>query len=149
MAGPRVIIGRTGQRHGVEETTSSAVPPQPDAEHPAAEPEVAHVLDGDVARLSLAGELTGAARRPLVRVLTDLLLQVHSLRRVELDLHAVTFMSSAGMAVLVQALRMTSPRAIELVLVGPTAAVIRPLQLSGLWHRFTMADTPSGGAGGD
>ena len=74
-----------------------------------------HALDGDVARLTLTGELTGFARRPLMRVLTDLLLQVQSLHRVELDLRGVTFMNSAGMAVLVQALRMTSPRAIELV----------------------------------
>ena len=49
-------------------------------------------------------------------------------------------MNSAGMAVLIQALRMTAPRAIELVLVGPTAAVVRPLQLSGLWHRFTSLE---------
>jgi stage II sporulation protein AA (anti-sigma F factor antagonist) len=110
---------------------------------------VAHVVDGGVARLSLAGELTGAARRPLMRVLTDLLLQVHSLHRVELDLHAVTFMNSAGMAVLVQALRMTSPRAIELILVGPTAAVIQPLQHSGLWHRFTMLETSTEGGAGE
>ena len=106
-------------------------------------------LDGDVAHLSLAGELTGASRRPLMRVLTDLLLQVPSLRRVELDLHAVTFMNSAGMAVLVQALRMTAPRAIELALVGPTAAVVRPLQLSGLWHRFPVLDRPADDPGGD
>jgi stage II sporulation protein AA (anti-sigma F factor antagonist) len=126
----------------VEETTSSAEPS-------GAEPQVTHALDGDVARLTLAGELTGAARRPLMRVLTDLLLQVHTLHRVELDLHGVGFMNSAGMAVLVQALRMTAPRAIELVLVRPTQAVVRPLQLSGLWHRFTAVDPPSGGAGGD
>ncbi|TFV74299.1 anti-sigma factor antagonist [Blastococcus sp. CT_GayMR19] len=132
----------------MEETTSSAAPPPSGAGRPA-EPEVAHAVDGGVARLSLAGELTGAARRPLMRVLTDLLLQVHSLHRVELDLHAVTFMNSAGMAVLVQALRMTSPRAIELILVGPTAAVIRPLQLSGLWHRFTMLENPTEGGGGE
>jgi anti-anti-sigma factor len=121
----------------------------PDPGHPAAEPEVTHTVDGDVARLTLTGELTGAARRPLMRVLTDLLLQVHTLHRVEIDLHAVGFMNSAGMAVLVQALRMTAPRAIELVLVGPTPAVIRPLQLSGLWHRFTVGDPPSVGAGGN
>ena len=132
----------------MEETTSSAASPPAGGGRPA-EPEVAHVLEGNVARLSLTGELTGAARRPLMRVLTDLLLQVHSLHRVELDLHAVTFMNSAGMAVLVQALRMTSPRAIELILVGPTAAVIRPLQLSGLWHRFTALESPSEGAGGE
>jgi len=113
-----------------------------------AEPEVTHVLDGDVARLTLTGELTGAARRPLMRVLTDLLLQVQTLHRVELDLHGVRFMNSAGMAVLIQALRMTAPRAIELVLVRPTAAVVRPLQLSGLWHRFTSLDAQTDGPPG-
>ena len=108
-----------------------------------------HALDGDVARLTLTGELTGAARRPLMRVLTDLLLQVQTLHRVELDLHGVGFMNTAGMAVLIQALRMTAPRAIELVLVRPTPAVIRPLQLSGLWHRFTAVDPSSEGPVGD
>jgi anti-anti-sigma factor len=144
----RVIFARNGQDHDVEETTSSAGPPSPDLGRPATEPEVTHTLDGDVAHLTVSGELTGFARRPLMRVLTDLLLQVQSLHRVELDLRAVTFMNSAGLAVLVQALRMTSPRAIELVLVGAPSAVIRPLQLSGLWHRFTTADAPTEGAGG-
>jgi anti-anti-sigma factor len=132
----------------VEETTSSGAPTPHDLGHPATEPEVTHTLDGDVARLTLAGELTGFARRPLMRVLTDLLLQVQSLRRVELDLHEVTFMNSAGLAVLVQALRMTSPRAIELVLVRAPSTVIQPLQHSGLWHRFTLVDPPAGHAGG-
>jgi stage II sporulation protein AA (anti-sigma F factor antagonist) len=131
----------------VEETTGSAAPSPSDGGRPPSEPEVTHTLERDVARLSLAGELTGAARRPVMRVLTDLLLQVQSLHRVELDLHAVTFMNSAGMAVLVQALRMTAPRAIEMILVGPPPAVIRPLQLSGLWHRFTVLDPPEGTAG--
>jgi stage II sporulation protein AA (anti-sigma F factor antagonist) len=141
---PRVIFAGSGQRRVVEETTSSGAIPSPDRGRPATEPEVTHALDGDIARVSLSGELTGFARRPLMRVLTDLLLQVQTLHRVELDLHGVTFMNSAGLAVLVQALRMTSPRAIELVLVGAPSAVIRPLQLSGLWHRFTTADPPAG-----
>jgi stage II sporulation protein AA (anti-sigma F factor antagonist) len=132
----------------VEETTSSAAPSPSDAGRPPSEPEVTHTLEGDVARLSLAGELTAATRRPVMRILTDLLLQVQSLHRVEIDLHAVTFMNSAGMAVLVQAQRMTAPRAIELILVGPPAAVIRPLQLSGLWHRFTVHEPPPEDAAG-
>ena len=148
MAHPRVIFAGSGQRQDVEETTSSGAVPSPDLGRPATEPEVTHTLDGDIARVTLSGELTGFARRPLMRVLTDLLLQVQSLHRVELDLHGVTFMNSAGLAVLVQALRMTSPRAIELVLVGAPSAVIRPLQLSGLWHRFTTADAPGGATGG-
>jgi anti-anti-sigma factor len=143
-----VIFVRSGQTHEVEETTGSGPPTPPDLGHPATEPEVAHVLDGDVARMTLTGELTGFARRPLMRVLTDLLLQVPSLHRIELDLYGVTFMNSAGLAVLVQALRMTSPRAIELVLVRAPSAVIQPLQHSGLWHRFTLVDSPAGDAAG-
>ena len=142
-----MIFERSGQTDEVEETTSSGAPTPPDLGRPAAEPEVSHTLEGDVARVTLTGELTGFARRPLMRVLTDLLLQVPSLHRVELDLRRVTFMNSAGLAVLVQALRMTSPRAIELVLVRAPAAVIRPLQLSGLWHRFTI-DASTDGSGG-
>ena len=115
----------------MEETTSDAASPG------------RHVLDGDTARLTLTGELTEAARRPLVRVLTELLLQhEHALPRVVLDLRDVSFMNSAGMAVLVQLAAHDGARAaIEVALVDPPAAVLRPLQLSGLWHRFPIVDS--------
>jgi anti-anti-sigma factor len=103
-----------------------------------AEPEVTHETDGNTARLTVTGELTDAARRPLVRVVTDLLLSQPSPARIELNLSAVTFMNSAGMAVLVQLQRLTAPRGIDVVLVDPPAAVVRPLQLSGLWLRFPI-----------
>jgi anti-anti-sigma factor len=116
---------------GVEESNSSA-----------AEPRVTHVLDGDTARLTVAGELTDAARRPLVRVLTELLLQhEQALSRVVLDVRDVSFMNSAGMAVLVQLQRMTSPRGVEVALLDPPDGVLRPLQLSGLWRRFPVLDS--------
>ncbi|WP_245160921.1 STAS domain-containing protein [Blastococcus sp. CT_GayMR16] len=118
----------------MEETTS-----------PAAEPTVTSVLEGDTVRLTLAGELTEAARRPLVRVLTELLLHEHDLARVVLDLRSVPFMNSAGMAVLVQLERMASPRAIEVALLDPPDGVLRPLQLSGLWRRFPIVDASGGG----
>lgn len=103
-------------------------------------PDVTADLQGDAARITVVGELTDAARRPLVREVTDLLLNQHELHRIELDLRDVTFVNSAGIAVLVQLHKLVAPRAIELVLVAPTPAVIRPLQLTGLWHRFTVAD---------
>ena len=108
------------------------------------EPQVHAAVEGDVVSVTVEGELTEAARRPLVRAVTDQLLSVPTLSRLELHLDGVTFMNSAGMAVLVQALRMTAPRAIELVLVRPPPAVIRPLQLSGLWHRFVVEGDPGG-----
>ena len=126
----------------MEETTkSSAQPPrEPPSEHPA--PEVSHVLEEGVARVTVRGELTETARRPLVRCLTDLLLEHLPLQRVELLLDGVSFMNSAGMAVLVQLQRMAAPRRVEVALVRPAAAVIRPLQMSGLWARFPMVDVP-------
>ena len=134
--------GSTGQWTPVEETTSPAA-------RSTGEPTVTHVLDGGTAKLALAGELTEAARRPLVRVLTELLLQNPSLDRVELDLRGVSFMNSAGMAVLVQGQRMAAPRGIALVLVDPPPVVSRPLQLSGLWHRFPVVDTEAAEGAGD
>ena len=118
------------------------------APRPAGEPTVTHVLDGGTARLTLTGELTEAARRPLVRVLTELLLDNPALERVELDTRDVPFMNSAGMAVLVQGQRMAAPRGIEIVLVDPPPPVSRPLQLSGLWHRFPVVDGGTGDGSG-
>jgi stage II sporulation protein AA (anti-sigma F factor antagonist) len=123
-----VKYGRSGKSSGVEETTSPA----------SAEPELTHQVTDGVARLTLAGELTDAARRPMVRVVTDLLLAQSAPSRIELDLSAVEYMNSAGMAVLVQLQRLAAPRGIEVALVDPPLAVVRPLQHSGLWHRFPI-----------
>ena len=107
---------------------------------------VTSVLEGDTARLTVTGELTAAARRPLVRVVTDLLLQhEHALGRVVLDLRDVSFMNSGGMAVLVQLQRMAAPRGVEVALLDPPEGVLRPLQLSGLWRRFPLVDSSADG----
>jgi stage II sporulation protein AA (anti-sigma F factor antagonist) len=129
----------------VEETTSPAPNPDDAAETPADEPEVTYVLDGDAVRLRLTGELTDAARRPVVRVVTELLLHEHSLARIVLDVRDVSFMNSAGMAILVQVQRMASPRGIEVALLDPPEGVLRPLQLSGLWRRFPILDSSGDG----
>jgi anti-anti-sigma factor len=115
----------------VEEPTNPASP---------AEPGVVHRVDDGTAHVTVTGELTDTARRPLVRVLTDLLLGQPAPNRVVLDLSAVTFMNSAGMAVLVQLQKLAAPRGIEVALVRPAHVVVRPLQLSGLWHRFPIED---------
>ena len=75
-----------------------------------------------------------------MRVLTDTLLSRQPLRRVELHLGGVPFMNSAGMAVLVQLQRMAAPKGVDVALVTPSNAVSRPLQLTGLWHRFPIVD---------
>jgi anti-anti-sigma factor len=104
------------------------------------EPEVRTTVEDDVVSLTLDGELTDAARRPLVRIVTEALLSGTPLRRVELHLAGVRFMNSGGMTVLVQLQKMAAPRGIEVALVAPSSAVTRPLELSGLWHRFPVVD---------
>jgi anti-anti-sigma factor len=120
----------------VEQHTST------DAAEPA-EPAVRQERDGDVVTLTVDGELTEAARRPLVRALTDLLLEHAPLQRVRLELSAVRFMNSAGLAVLVQLQKLAQPRGVAVALVAAPVAVVRPLQLSGLWHRFELEE-PAG-----
>jgi stage II sporulation protein AA (anti-sigma F factor antagonist) len=53
-------------------------------------------------------------------------------------------MSSAGTAILVQLQKLGAPRAVDLVLVAPPEAVTRPLQLTGLWRRFTVLGEDGG-----
>jgi stage II sporulation protein AA (anti-sigma F factor antagonist) len=125
----------------MDESTNAAEPPAHGPEE--TEPDVRAALDGDVATVVLEGELTEAARRPLVRTMTDLLLGTPTLRALRLDLRAVPFMNSAGMAVLVQLQRLGAPRGVDVVLVAPPDVVSRPLQLSGLWHRFPIAEDDS------
>ena len=101
-------------------------------------------MDGDTARIALSGELTDAARRPLVRVLADAAAAAEALARVVLDVRGVTFMNSAGMAVLVQ-LQRWSPRGHRSRAARPAGGVRRPLQLSGLWRRFPVLDSSDDG----
>jgi stage II sporulation protein AA (anti-sigma F factor antagonist) len=122
----------------MEESTNAAEPSAQGSDE--TEPEVRTALDGDLAQVVLDGELTEAARRPLVRTMTDLLLGTPTLKALRLDLRAVPFMNSAGMAVLVQLQRLGAPRGVDVVLVAPPEAVIRPLQLTGLWRRFPIEE---------
>ena len=121
------------------EQSAPATPPD-EGGTDAQEVTVTCTRDGATARIEVVGELTDTARRPLVRELTELMLSGTPLKQVELDLCGVSFMNSAGIAALVQLQKMVQPRGIELALAVRDAAVTRPLQLSGLWHRFTVVD---------
>ncbi|MCW2581236.1 MAG: Anti-sigma factor antagonist [Klenkia sp.] len=90
--------------------------------------------------VTVVGELTAEARKPLIRVVTDLLLGAEPPKKMQLDLHGVTFLNSAGLSTVVQVHRMLEGRGSELQLLVGSTAVARPLQLSGLWHRFQIVD---------
>jgi anti-anti-sigma factor len=128
----------------VDDTSDPRAQGEPEQRrHGDAEPEVTAALETDVPTLTVAGEFTEGARRPLVRTMTDLLLGRPDLRRVRLDLRGVTYLNSAGVAVLVQLQKLGQPRGVDVVLVAPPPAVARPLQLSGLWLRFTIEGQPA------
>jgi anti-anti-sigma factor len=129
---------RSGQTPDMEQPSSTGAP------QPAAD-ETTHVQvtadqQGATARIVVVGELTDGARRPLVRTMTDLMLNRTTLRRVVLDMCEVSFVNSAGIAALVQLHKMAQPRGIELAVEVQGPTVTRPLRLSGLWHRFTIID---------
>jgi anti-anti-sigma factor len=136
------VSGRSaGQETTVDDTSAPPAQGEPEQQRQVdVEPEVGTDLDGDVATLTVGGELTEGARRPLVRTMTDLMLGRPDLRRVRLDLRAARYLNSAGMAVLVQLQKLGQPRGVEVVLVAPPTAVARPLQLSGLWLRFPVEE---------
>jgi anti-anti-sigma factor len=121
-------------------------PDTPPSESPAdaavdAAPEVSTSTPSPgVACVTVVGELTAEARKPLIRVVTDLLLGDQPPKKMQLDLHGVTFLNSAGLSTVVQVHRMLEGRGSELQLLVGTTAVARPLQLSGLWHRFQIVD---------
>src|SRR5688500_11567934 len=97
----RIFLGQRRARNRRREgraagnTTSVAETTTAESAHPG-EPEVAHSLDAGTARITVRGELTETARRPLVRSLTDLLLGHEPLQRAELHLAGVSFMNTAG-----------------------------------------------------
>jgi len=133
--------GHPGQETAVDETSAPRAQGEQEPQRSTdPEPEVTTDLDGDVATLTVGGELTEGARRPLVRTMTDLLLGRPDLGAVRLELRGVTYLNSAGMAVLVQLQKLGQPRGVDVVLVDPPAAVARPLQLSGLWLRFRVEE---------
>ncbi|MEU2347792.1 STAS domain-containing protein [Modestobacter sp. NPDC049651] len=100
--------------------------------------------DEEAAEVRVVGEMTEQVRRPLVRAMTDLLLSRPRLKRLRLDLCEVGFLDSQGMAALVQVERMAQPRGVTVEIALKDRAVARPLQLSGLWHRFTILDHREG-----
>ena len=62
-------------------------------------------------------------------------------RELVLDLSAVEFLGSAGLAALVDAQKLARDRNIGLRLIAATRAVLRPLQVTGLIDLFSVADT--------
>lgn len=97
---------------------------------------------GRTARVTATGEIDSSSSPVLERHLDGVLEGV--LDEVVIDLCAVTFLDSAGLCVLAAAHRRAREQQIRMRLLASSRAVVRPLQITGLW-RLLGAEQVDGG----
>ena len=78
------------------------------------------------------GEIDSSSA-PQFREILEPLLDEPGLAEIVVDLGGVTFLDSAGLCVLAAAHRRTKGRDVQLRVLASSRAVIRPLQITGLW----------------
>ena len=86
----------------------------------------------DSVRIVATGEIDSSSA-PQFRQILEPLLDDADLCEIVVDLGGVTFLDSAGLCVLAAAHRRTKGRNVELRVLASSRAVIRPLQITGLW----------------
>ena len=87
---------------------------------------------GSVVRITAVGEVDSSSA-PLLRTELETALDGGQLRELVVDLDGVTFLDSAGLSVLAGAHRRAAAREVRLRVLASGRAVIRPLQITGLW----------------
>jgi anti-sigma B factor antagonist len=85
-----------------------------------------------VVRVTAVGEVDSSSA-PLLRAELETALDGGDLRELVVDLDGVTFLDSAGLSVLAGAHRRATGRDVRLRVLASSRAVIRPLQITGLW----------------
>ncbi len=90
------------------------------------------VAHGSAVQLTAAGEIDSSSAPALERRIEAAL--AGELERLTIDLRDVSFLDSAGLCVLAAAHRRTGEQQIELRVLASSRAVIRPLQITGLWQ---------------
>ncbi|MFW3172065.1 STAS domain-containing protein [Geodermatophilus sp. CPCC 206100] len=88
------------------------------------------------AALTVAGEVDSSSA-PVLRTAVDQAL-ARGVRELVVDLDAVTFLDSAGLCVLAAAHRSASLQGVRLRVLASGSAVIRPLQITGLWELLAV-----------
>jgi anti-sigma B factor antagonist len=98
-----------------------------------------------LARLTVSGEIDSSSA-PLLREHLDALLE-DTLAELTIDLSGVTFLDSAGLCVLAAAHRRGGTD-VRLRVLASSRAVIRPLQITGLWQLLhaEQVEQPAGSA---
>ena len=90
------------------------------------------VARGPAVQLTAAGEIDSSSAPVLEHRLEAVL--AGELERLTIDLREVSFLDSAGLCVLAATHRRTREQQITLRVLAASRAVIRPLQITGLWQ---------------
>ena len=83
-------------------------------------------------RVTASGEVDSSSA-PLLRQHLDALLDAEGIAELTVDLDGVTFLDSAGLCVLAAAHRRAVEQGVRLRVLASSRAVIRPMQITGLW----------------
>ncbi|GAA3159418.1 STAS domain-containing protein [Blastococcus jejuensis] len=97
--------------------------------------------------VTAAGEVDSTSA-PALRERLDALLDGGA-QEITIDLAAVTFLDSAGLCVLAAAYRRASGQDVRLRVLAASRAVIRPLQITGLWNLLQVEKVGAGAPGAD
>jgi anti-sigma B factor antagonist len=100
---------------------------------------------GDAVHVIAGGEVDSASA-PVLRAEIDAALDAGATELV-VDLCGVTFLDSAGLSVLAGTHRRTAAQGVKLRILAASRAVIRPMQITGLWHLLRAEQVPPGAAG--
>jgi anti-sigma B factor antagonist len=96
---------------------------------------------GSVVRVSAAGEIDSSSA-PVLRSHLDSVLD-GDVEEFEVDLVQVTFLDSAGLCVLAAAHRRAAGKDVRMRVLAASRAVIRPLQITGLWALLGASEVAS------
>jgi anti-sigma B factor antagonist len=99
---------------------------------------------GSAARLTASGEIDSTSA-PVLKDRLVALLDAGA-REVVIDLTGVTFLDSAGLCVLAATYRRASAEGCRLRVLAASGAVMRPLQITGLWDLLGVEKVVSGAA---
>lgn len=98
--------------------------------------------DDTHARLTVAGEVDSSSA-PKLRSRLDSVIEA-GVREITIDLDAVSFLDSAGLCVLAAAHRQAVRGEIRLTVVASSRAVVRPMQITGLYNLLEVVEGATG-----
>jgi anti-sigma B factor antagonist len=96
---------------------------------------------GSLVRVAATGEIDSSSA-PVLREQLDTLLDGEA-TEITLDLGRVTFLDSAGLCVLAAAYRRAAAQDVRMRVLASSRAVIRPLQITGLWNLLHVEQVDS------